>query len=188
MLNRIGSLTLVLLTLLLTGCGHARMVQPTADPPFRDVNAEVRGKVARVTMQDDRDYEAFAVLVAADTTTWIDMATNDVVAVPTDEIRQIQVVSTGRGALVGLGLGVLAGAAVGAFRAWRQGDDPVGESFRLTQEEKYALFPAAHAVYGLLVSTPPGAAVGARDTYRFTTPTASSPEAGDREVADREPR
>ena len=182
------NLALALLALLLAGCGHARVVQPEADPPFQAVNADVRGKVARVTLHDGSDYKAFAVLVAADTTTWIDVETNDVVAVATDDIRQVQVVRTGRGALVGMGLGVLAGAAVGTFRAWRQGDDPVGEPFRLTQEEKYTLFPVAHAVYGLLVSTPLGAAVGTRDTYRFAAPAMTAGEPADEQVARRAPR
>lgn len=48
-----------------------------------------------------------------------------------------------------------------------EGDDPLDDPLAITREEKLRIFPAAHAVYATLVTTPIGAIIGTRKVYRF---------------------
>lgn len=150
------------------GCTSVRSVDVNGgETSYSDVNRGVRGKVARVTLRDGRKMDVVGVRVDAESLTWLDRKANSVESVPTRQVREVRVVSAGSGALRGLLFGVVTGAAVGGIRAAVEGDDPGNDALAVTQDEKYLLYPPAHAVYASLATTPLGAIFGTRRVYRF---------------------
>ncbi len=136
---------------------------------YDEVNRAVRGKVARLVLHDGSRMDAVDVHVDAESLTWLDRRTNTLESIPTTDVREVSVVRAGAHAVRGLIAGLAAGAAVGGLRAAIEGDDPElgADPFALTRAEKLRIYPAAHAVYASLFTTPIGAVLSARRTYRF---------------------
>ena len=87
-----------------------------------------------------------------------------------DKVRSLEVTSYGRGALEGLGLGILTGAAFGALAGYAGGDDPPCMEFfclRATAGQKAFLGGVVGGLsggfFGLLI----GSIVGHRDYFVF---------------------
>lgn len=101
-----------------------------------------------------------------DWTSWIDPATQTGVKVETREISSIKFMSRGKGALDGLGIGLLTGALVGITAGLSGGDDPPG-LFSWTAEEKATIGGIFLGALGALVGLPVGTAAGSSDIYRI---------------------
>lgn len=164
----------LVLFLVFAGCTSVRPVDTTGgDAAYSEVNRGVRGKVARVTLRDGSRMDVVGVRIDADSLSWLDRKANRVDGVPTREVQEVSVVKAGAGALRGLLVGVVVGAAAGGVRAAIEGDDPDlgSDPLAITQEKKYQIYPAAHAAYAALATTPLGAILGTRKIYRFESST-----------------
>lgn len=160
---------LLLIAMVFTGCSSVRTVSPdeNAQTSYADVNRAVRGKVVKISFREGRQISVTGLRVMADSLVWVDLRGNKLQSAKLADVEEISIVKAGRGALVGLVTGAVAGAGVGVARAFMQGDDPESDPIGITQEQKLHTFPLAHAFYGALVSTPVGAIIGGRKTYRF---------------------
>ncbi len=166
---RICSISFILLTLLMAGCGSVRNVQTTdhATIEASRVNRATRGKLARVHMHDGAKTYGLGVHVAPDSTSWLDPQSAEYRAVATDDVSRVTIVRAGQGALVGLGAGLVIGVATGIYRAQSEGDDPTGGVSSKTQSEKMLIYPLAHSAYASLVTVPLGAIIGRKNTFRL---------------------
>ncbi len=151
-----------------SGCSSVGTISTQGDESaLREVNRAVHGKVVRVDLREGQRLHVVGLRVEADSVTWIDRKSNTLESLPTSSIRQVSIHKTGSGALRGLLVGAVVGAAAGGVRATMEGDDPLDDPLAITREEKLRIFPAAHAVYATLVTTPIGAIIGTRKVYRF---------------------
>jgi hypothetical protein len=86
--------------------------------------------------------------------------------VATSEIGTVVIKKRGRGALEGLGIGILAGAVTGALIGFASGDDdPQTVFLPLTAEEKALEGGIVLGGAGGLLGLPIGAAVGSKDKF-----------------------
>ncbi len=171
--------------LLFAGCTHTQSVNPgIADRAgLSELNATAMGRGAKIIMTNGETFGGVSVRVAFDSTSWIDPKINTYQVVPTSDIESITVIRSGKGALAGVGLGIMVGAVAGTVRAYVEGDDPAGTPLSLSQKKKHFIYPVAHAVYAMLVSAPVGAIIGDKATYRFS-PGAGIPSASAEPVVE----
>jgi uncharacterized protein YceK len=108
------TLLVVLIVFTLTGCATMRVVDTQAPSPYAEVNKATQGRVVQVQLADGRTLEATDLDVAPDVASYVD-ADGQMHTVATDTIEQIRLVRHGRGALEGLGIGLMMGAASGAM-------------------------------------------------------------------------
>lgn len=165
---RICTLFLLSITLL-AGCSSVRDVRTTNQTTIdaSRVNEATSGRLARVQMRDGEKVYGVGVRVAPDSTSWVDPQSVTYVTVGTEDVGRITIIKAGQGALVGLGVGAVIGIASGIVRAQVEGDDPEGVSPSLTKGEKMTVFPLAHSAYAALVTTPLGAIIGRKASYRI---------------------
>jgi hypothetical protein len=142
------------------GCTHTTVMNPSNLQTCARLNDDVGHRKAAITLTDGRNFAAKGLLLAPDSTSWLDPRTEELRTVPTAEVMEIRIVRHGKGALQGLGIGFLTGALTGAVVGFADGDDPPGW-FSMTAEQKAGV---------LAVGPVAGAAVGSRDIYRFEAP------------------
>ena len=104
----------------LTGCGTYAYPLSTDDAGSRQrVTERAAGQDVVVRVQGQPGVQARALSVRADSTTWTDPATGAARAVATDQLRGVTIPGADGGVLrttlVGIGGGLLTGAAVGAL-------------------------------------------------------------------------
>ena len=113
--------SLALLALaVLTGCGTYAYPLNTDDARSRQRMTErVADRDVVVRVQGQAGVQARALSIRADSTTWTDLATGAVQTVATDQLRGVTIPGSDRGVLgttlLGVGGGLLTGAAVGAL-------------------------------------------------------------------------
>ncbi len=163
-------LVVVLIATLLCGCSSVEMVKVhDDDDSLQKVNRAMRGQVVKLELQNGERMNITSAYMASDSLTWFDGRTNTLKAEPTSNVREVSVRRAGRGAVGGLIVGAVAGAAFGGIRAVAEGDDPgVGnDPVAATKEKKLRVYPVAHAVYASLITTPIGAIIGAQKRFRI---------------------
>jgi hypothetical protein len=158
---------IIALAVFTSRCTHLRQVQS-----FDEINKVAAGKPARVTLTDGRVLSGKGLQMATDSTSWLDSTTGRKQSIVTTEIDKVVIKKRGRGALEGLGMGVLAGAVIG----FALGDDPpcepypndlfgIGQSlcegFRLSAGEKALAGAGGGGLWGMII----GAAVGSKDKF-----------------------
>jgi len=173
---------IILLALTLSHCTSKRLINPadSGDASWQALNRN-QGK-AEVTLNNDQKILATQFQARSDSATWVNAVSGRPQTVATAEIKTIRFKKSGRGALQGLGIGLLAGAAAGAIIGLASGDDPpcetdpndafgfgrgICEAFRLSAAEKAAAGAVALGIAGMLVGTPTGALIGSKEEYRF---------------------
>ena len=164
--------TLVLLTIVaaVSACAHTSYVGLPDAGACRRLNERTAGRRATVILISGAGFQAQGVLVTPDSTSWLDPRTDDLRTVPTEQVLELQLVSHGKGALQGFGIGVLSGAVTGAFLGIADGDDPRSDGFnimRFSAAQKAAMGAVVLGGLGGLAGLPLGASVGSRDIYRF---------------------
>lgn len=97
-----------------TGCTSTRVVDTQAPSPYAEVNEAVQGRVVQVQLADGRALQATDLDVAPDVASYVD-ADGQMHTVATDRIEQIRLIQHGRGALEGIGIGLLTGGGGGAL-------------------------------------------------------------------------
>lgn len=162
---------LAVAVVLLAGCAGTQRMSPSdvQSGRYDQLNRKLSGKVATVHFRDGAKAQVVGLRVGPDSTSWLDRSNNRLVWVGTDEVREVSLVKTGKGALAGLAAGIVLGTTTGLIRAAMEGDDPPGDPLALTQSEKFVIYPAALSVYSLLVTTPAGAIIGRRERYEIAT-------------------
>jgi hypothetical protein len=149
------------------GCTSTRVVDTQAPSPYVEVNEAVQGRVVQVQLADGRTLRATDVDLAPDVASYVD-ADGQMHTVATDKIEQIRLTQHGRGALEGIGIGLLIGGAGGAMvglasvSACNEGDlfcDPGFYAIAFG-----ALFGAIGGAIGLISGT----VRGHRTVYRFS--------------------
>ncbi len=179
---------LVGLVLVLTGCTTVKTVDlsdSTAEESvsvkgsrtvsYASVNKRAQRKKAHVRLADGRTLKVARLQVTRDSTSWLDSGTRRFETVATADIKEIRFVKHGKGALEGLGGGLLMGAAFGAILGFAGGDDPPCQSgtwfcWRFTAGEKAAFGAVALGAVGGLLGVLTGAGVGSNETYHFSAP------------------
>lgn len=157
--------------LLMCGCSSVETIRTEGDAQsIRKMNRDLRGQVVRMELHSGETMHVTSLYVESDSVTWIDGRSNTLRSERTVNIRELSVRKAGKGALVGLAAGVVVGAGIGVVRAVAEGDDPASDPIGATREEKVRIYPPAHAVYTSLISTPIGAALGSKKSYRFESP------------------
>jgi hypothetical protein len=152
-----------------TACSHTTYVSPPDMRSCARVSEKIAGHKATVTLTNGAQFEAQGVLVALDSVSWLDPQTDELRTVPTAEVWEIHIISHGKGALEGLGIGLLTGALTGAALGASDGDDPPGW-FSMTAAQKAKGGAVVLGGLGALVGPTVGAGVGHRDVYRFDAP------------------
>jgi hypothetical protein len=154
--------------LVLVGCAHVRPADPTAaGVDLDDINAKLAGRVVRVRLVDGTDMLAHNVRVSADSVSMQPRMLRDANwwlaprrALPISEVGSIEVTRRGRGALegalFGLGIGGVAGVAIGAATS---------EGSILSAQESVILGGLVFGVLGTGLGLIIGVGVGSKDVY-----------------------
>jgi hypothetical protein len=151
----------------LTGCASTRLINPEKPSDLAMMSFKQDQKV-RVTTSDGQWFLVSNLQVKPDSTRWFDG--RQFVSVATSDINEVTRIRRGKGALQGLGLGLLSGAAVGGFigiASYEPCDNCLidfGPGFSLMAGS--ALGVVAGAPFGILV----GASVGSKSKYQFQEP------------------
>lgn len=171
---------LAVLAAVVSGCAATHAVAPGDD--WAALNQRLAGRDAVVTLTDGTAYAAAALRVGPDTTTWVDPASQALLAIPTWAIaeverrdrartlrRAVRLGATG-GAAVGGALGVAAGAETGGCLILC-GNAPPSVGDRV---EAAVLFGAGGAavgvIYGTLYGALAGVVVDAAERFVFEVP------------------
>ena len=144
---------LAVLAALVSGCAATHSVRPADD--FAALNARLAGRDAVVVLTDGAAYDASALRVAPDTTTWVDPRTQALLAIATSDIAEIERRDRSRAIRRSVRVGALGGAAVGGTLGAAAGFDSGGCLVFCTGE-----VTAGDQVQGAFAFGVAGAAVG----------------------------
>jgi hypothetical protein len=154
----------------ITGCSSTRIASTGDD--LGTVNLLAERRVAHVTLAGGEIVRARALLIEADSVSWVDARTGEFRTAATPQVREVRFTSRGRGALEGAGLGAaIGGGALGGL--FTLGMVASGWSWEWGGM-------ISGAVLGLPIGAAAGAGMGERSTYVIDLP-ASAPPA---QVAD----
>ncbi len=148
------------------GCTNTTVMNPSNFVACARLNKGADGRKTTLSLLDGREVNTDGLLLAPDSTSWFDARTDELRTVPTAEVVEVRFVKRGKGALEGLGIGLLTGALTGAVLGLADGDDPPGW-FSMTAEQKAGLGAIGLGGLGGLIGPVVGAGVGHRDIYRF---------------------
>ncbi len=102
------------LSLLIPGCTHIHKYST-----FDELNSKTKGKEAKITLINEQELIGKDIYISSDSTFWIDPDRENKKSIITPEVSSIFIKDRTRGAIAGLGLGLLGGAAVGClYRGW----------------------------------------------------------------------
>ncbi len=159
----------IMLTPMLIGCIHNYTVRPTSSADYASLNQHALRQQAIVTLLDGRAFYADKLQFAPDSTSWLDPNTRSVMAVHTTKVSDVRFVRRGRGALEGLGIGLLGGVLTGALIGLAGGDEP--EDFGClpvcTAKAKAFFGGITFGAIGGLIGLPIGAMAGSKDVYHI---------------------
>lgn len=158
-----------------TGCGTSRIVifnHPQGSGQVQELNERAAKHDATVILAGGETLQAASLRIDGDSTSWLDPDTREARTTETSAIEKVEFRSSGRGALNGLGIGILTGGGALALLGLAEGDDtcPPGRwcFFQWTAEEKAGLYGVTGGVLGGLAGLLIGAAVGRTDSYVMT--------------------
>ena len=114
MKREIVSCVLVASLLFSIGCSSSYVVSssPNADPSFDTFNVDARDRSGTIVFQDGRKLDARNIIAAPDSIRFLNEKTNAITVVPTHTVKKVVFKNHGVGALYGLGIGALVGAAI----------------------------------------------------------------------------
>ena len=159
---------LLLACVFLAGCVGTRVFDPEASSSRQEINQQAYGRTITVHTIEGRRYQAQALSVGADSTTWTDPSGQRFCEIANGAIKSLRVPRPGRGVAVGLGVGGLAGLVGGlVFGAARvsAADDEVGQAVGTLTAPLWAVIGFG---VGLLTGGLVGGVAGS-DHYRAAT-------------------
>ncbi len=152
------------------GCAHThRLDQRPPAAYFDEINKTAQNRKGQIALKSGQVFEGRNLLVASDSTSWLDAKAGDKQRVATSEIKTIVIKNYGKGGLEGLGLGTAVGFVAG-FLLTVSADDPCSGCDRTSFG---VLIGGIFAVPGGLVGGLTGAASGGKD--RFIMPNTPAP-------------
>ena len=158
---------LLLALLVLTGCSTTR---PVAGHETLTALDEIKYRTADdqavIRLVDGRKMKGTRIHGDLEEITWQDPDDFTAVSVPTGDIDSITLVSHGRGAAQGLGLGALCGAVLGGVAGYSGGDDE-GSFLAFSAEQKAGMGAVGGVAAGGLVGVLAGGASGSKTVYEF---------------------
>jgi hypothetical protein len=171
----------ILAVLVLAGCTSTRVVDSSAPMPYAEVNEQAQRRTAQMQLADGRTMRATYLRVDRDSASYVD-GMGDVRSIATSRIVSVRFTRHGRGALQGIGIGLLSGggggALVGLMSSTTCGKDDwfCGPGFNA------AVFGVFFGAIGGAIGLVTGTARGHRTVYRFNgsrgpSPTRNMPEA-----------
>jgi hypothetical protein len=99
---------------LLLGCSHTYVLNKESPNEFVElINKKTKNKKAVIQARDGKKYDAEQILLFKDSTSWIDPTIHSYKERSNSELNQIILNNHGKGALEGLGVGLLSGFASG---------------------------------------------------------------------------
>ncbi|WP_412061651.1 hypothetical protein [Rubrivirga sp. IMCC45206] len=162
--------------LVLSGCAATHSV--AAGDDFGALNARLAGRDAIVVLTDGTAYDAAALRVGPDSTTWIDPRTQALLAIPTSAIAEVERRDRQRALRRSVRLGVISGVSVGGAMGaaagfesggcliFCGGDPTIGD--RLKGAGGFGLAGAAVGlVYGALFGAAAGLVSDSAERFRF---------------------
>ncbi len=190
-------LVLGLLVMALTGCVHVRPVDPQAAPSFAELNRQAQKKSATVRLYaepyavvvrradggsrakviDYREVTVRSLQVTPDSTSWLNARTHQLETVSTAQIKEIRFVRRGRGALEGLGIGLLSGAALGAVLGYAACPCTswFGEAYGFSRGYGAGVGVRVGGFLGGFLGLLVGSLSGSKQVYRFEAPAPGPP-------------
>lgn len=172
------SLPILLAAVLLAGCSQTLSVVPAEEDTnatysFDEANARLQGRYVEVALEDGRTMPSQTLVIAPDSTAWMDLMTDRVRSAPTPAVDVIRHKQAGRGAIQGAlfggGSGVLLGTLVGALLLDQQKDDA-----GLSEAGFVSRFSMGGLIFGTGVGVSLGAKRGSYDTYVYPDPIQSA--------------
>lgn len=159
---------LLLATLLLaTGCTHQQPLRLDEVGRLARFNAQATEQIAVVTLSDGETHSARSLQVTPDLTSWIDPGSNAVMSVPTHDVADVRLRDRGKGALDGLGLGVVIGGLTGAVIGLASGDDDPDLLFAFKASEKAMVGGIGLGLLGGIVGLVVGGVAGSEEVYQI---------------------
>lgn len=170
----------------LAGCTSARVVDTQAPSPYAEVNEAAQDRVVQVHLADGRTLHATDLDLTPDVASYVD-ADGQMHTVATDAIEQVAFVQGGRGALDGLGIGLLMGGAGGAMVGLASGSTCNEDDLFCDPGFYAAAFGALFGAIGGLVGGAIGSVRGHRTVYRLRADGHPPAERGPQATAEQEP-
>jgi len=158
---------IVILAFILWGCTHTRhLSQIENSDEIEQINRLGVGKESKIIPHLGETITALDIHVHADQTYFLNVNSRQKDSITTSEIREIHFKRSGKGALEGLGIGLLFGATTGVVGGFLSGDDDPGW-FAMTAEEKATGLGIIGGIGGGILGLPIGAATGSREIFVF---------------------
>jgi len=177
---------LLVVTTVLIGCTSTRVVDTQMPSPYAEVNAATQSRTVQLRLADGRTLQATDLDIAPDVASYVD-ADGQMHTVATDAIEQVAFVQGGRGALDGLGIGLLMGGAGGAMIGLASGSTCNEDDLFCDPGFYAAVSGALFGTIGGLVGGAIGSARGHRTVYRLRADGHPLAERGSRATAEQEP-
>jgi len=156
----------ILAVLVLAGCTSTRVVDSSAPMPYAEINEQAHHQAAQVQLADGHTMRATRLRLDADSASYVDKV-GAVRSIATSRIVSVRFTRHGRGALQGIGIGLLSGggggALVGLMSSTTCGKDDwfCGPGFNA------AVFGVFFGAIGGAIGLVTGTARGHRTVYRF---------------------
>jgi hypothetical protein len=152
---------LLIFLILFSGCSTTSLVQ-TDHLTSDELNKKINGKQGLIMLTKNGEIKAKNIQVDIDTTSYIDLKTQNRNSMPTSRIVQINIKKRGKGALQGLGIGFLSGACIGSILCIKWGDE--------TDVPCMLVVPPFFGVFAMLPSTLLGTLIGSTEKYILSEP------------------
>jgi len=156
----------LMLTIMFVGCTHNSTVRLRSSVDYALWNKRTLRKQPVVTLMDGQKHTANNLRFDPDSTSWVDPNTQRVIAVPTAEVSNVRIVSFGKGALEGLGLGLSIGALTGGLIGTTTSGD-TGSGIQYSTGSRIGIAATGLGLIGGLIGLIIGSAKGSKDVYHI---------------------
>ena len=146
------------------GCAHTQSQSVASEDGRARINLRASERPAVIAIEGQRRQTVEALHVAADLTTWLDPETGGLRSAPTSEVEAVTFRRPGYGALEGLAVGALVGAALGFVAYEIERGDPA------TAFAGQGEVTGTIGLVGGLAGAAVGAALSDRVVYRAVAP------------------
>lgn len=152
------------------GCSSTyELHRANSDEFVEKFNAFSTDKTAKITEMTGAQFKAQKLRLSSDSVYWTNLEDDSDNATENYKISRIEFTSHGKGALEGLGSGLLAGALIGATLGFMSGDDPPG-FLSYTAAEKAVISGIGLGALGSILGLLGGAISGHKDIFILNVP------------------
>ena len=167
------SCVLIIMGFFILGCSHTYVLDKESRNEFAEqLNKKTRKKEAVIQTRDGKKYNAEEIWFLLDSTSWRDPTTNSYKTRSNSELYKIVINDHGKGAVEGLGLGVLSGFAGGFVLGYLASS----ESEYFGRAGTATITGTALGVLGGFLGLIGGSASGDKNIFMFDESTELSPK------------